>query len=137
MKIVAVSGGYDPIHIGHIRNIKEASKLGDKLIVILSRNDQLIRKKGFYFMTLLERKEILENIKGVNYVIVSIDEEITSNETLQMVKPNIFCKGGDRNSDNMSKKELEVCKKIKCKVIYNVGGDKVQSSSSLINKFNT
>ena len=59
---VAVSGGYDPIHIGHLRNIQEACKLGDRLIVILTRDDQLIEKKGYVFMAYAERKEILEGI---------------------------------------------------------------------------
>ena len=63
MITVAVSGGYDPIHIGHVRSIREGKKLGDKLIIILTRDDQLIQKKGYYFMPYEERKEILEELE--------------------------------------------------------------------------
>ena len=66
---VAVSGAFDPVHIGHIRYIREAARLGDKLVVILNSDDFLLRKKGFVFMPFGERKEILENIKGVDEVV--------------------------------------------------------------------
>ena len=68
---VAISGAFDPIHVGHIRYIREAAKLGDRLVVILNGDDFLLRKKGFVFMPFEERKEILENVKGVDEVIAS------------------------------------------------------------------
>ena len=132
--VVAVSGGFDPIHIGHIRNIKEAKKLGNKLVVILTTDEQLIKKKGFCFMPLKERKEILESIKYVDQVFISIDKDITSAESLEIVRPNIFAKGGDRTPENMPEIEKEICKKIECKIVYNVGGKKIQSSSALVKK---
>lgn len=136
MKIVATSGGFDPLHFAHVRHIKEAKKLGDWLLVILTRDDQLIKKKSFVFMPYEERKEILEAISWVDEVVENIDEDITSVESLKKYKPNLFCKGGDRTPDNMPIEEIEVCKKIGCKIIYGVGGDKIQSSSELVKKFN-
>jgi cytidyltransferase-like protein len=119
---VAVSGAFDPIHAGHIRYIKEAAKLGDSLIVILNNDTFLFRKKGFIFMPFNERKEILENVKYVNEVIVSIDEDQTVSKTLELIKPDIFAKGGDRtNQDDIP--ETETCSKIGCKLVINVGGE--------------
>jgi cytidyltransferase-like protein len=127
---VAVSGAFDPVHIGHIRYIREAAKLGDKLIVILNGDDFLLRKKGFVFMPLKERKEILENIKGVDEVVASVDEDQTVSRTLEQIKPDIFAKGGDRTGpDNIP--EAETCRKIGCKLVTNVGGSKVRSDSEL------
>ena len=130
-KIVATAGSFDPVHIGHVRHFKEAKKLGDYLLVILTRDDQLIKKKGFIFMLYQERKEILEAIKWVDEVVENVDEGITSTKSLEKYKPAIFAKGGDRTPDNMPLEEIEVCKKIKCDIIYNVGGGKIQSSSEL------
>jgi cytidyltransferase-like protein len=134
MKIVAISGGFDPIHVGHIRNIKEAKKLGDKLVVILMRDDQLFEKKGYCFMTYRERKEILESIEAVDIVVPNIDSGITCNASLERYRPNILAKGGDRTEDNMPEIEKEVCAKVGCKIVYGVGGGKIQSSSSLIKR---
>ena len=132
--LVAVSGGFDPIHIGHIRSIEKARKLGDKLIIILARDDQLIRKKGYYFMPFEERKEILERIEGVDRVVPNIDNDITSNESLEYYRPDIFAKGGDRTEDKMPEIEKSICAKIGCKIAYGIGGDKIQSSSSLVKR---
>jgi D-beta-D-heptose 7-phosphate kinase/D-beta-D-heptose 1-phosphate adenosyltransferase len=132
--VVAISGGFDPIHIGHLRSIKEAKKLGDKLMVILTRDEQLIQKKGYYFMPYEERKEILESVEGVDRVVPNIDAQITSNESLEYYRPDIFAKGGDRTEDNMPEIEKMICEKIGCKIVYGVGGDKIQSSSSLVKR---
>src|SRR4030042_136517 len=133
-KIVAVSGGFDPIHIGHIRMIREASKLG-KLIVILNNDAFLIRKKGGTFMPLAERKEILENIKGVASVFVSIDEDDSVCKSLEAIKPDIFANGGDRK-DESEIREAEVCKRLGIEMVFNVGGGKGQSSSWLTKSSN-
>ena len=131
MIVVAVSGGFDPLHVGHLRSIKEAAKLGDKFMVILTRDDQLIQKKGYCFMPYEERKEILESIEGVDIVVPNVDAGITSNESLKYYRPDIFAKGGDRTEDNMPEIEKTTCKKIGCKIVYGVGGEKIQSSSWL------
>jgi len=117
--VVAVSGAFDPIHVGHVRYITEAAKLGDRLVVILNSDDFLIRKKGFVFMPFQERKEILESIKGVDEVIASIDEDQTVSKTLVMLKPDIFAKGGDKPKNIP---EAETCRVVGCKLVTNVGG---------------
>ena len=131
---VAVSGGFDPVHIGHIRSIKEAAKLGDELVVVLTRDDQLIKKKGYYFVPYDERKEIMESIVGVDKVVPNIDDDITSNQSLDYYRPDIFAKGGDRTEDNMPEVEKFLCKNINCRIVYGVGGSKIQSSSSLVSR---
>ena len=133
-KTVTVSGGFDPVHIGHVRMIREASKLG-KLIVILNNDAFLVRKKGRPFMPQEERKEILENIKGVDSVFISIDEDDSVSKSLEAIKPDIFANGGDRKNESEIR-EAEVCKRLGIEMIFNVGGGKVQSSSWLM-KSNT
>ncbi|MGD1119260.1 MAG: adenylyltransferase/cytidyltransferase family protein [Dehalococcoidales bacterium] len=134
MLVVAVSGGFDPIHIGHIRYIKVARQLGDRLIVILNTDDQLIRKKGYCFMPYAERKEILEAIQGVDVVVPNIDSDITCNESIEYYRPNILAKGGDRIEANMPDIEKAACASLGCEIVYGVGGGKIQSSSSLVTK---
>mgnify|MGYP001591670219 CR=1 FL=1 len=135
---VAVSGGFDPIHIGHVRMIQEAKKLGDKLVVIMNNDNWLRHKKGYAFMSEMERKEILESIKGVDEVFVTEHEEGTLDisicDALRKVKPDIFAKGGDRHVGNIP--EVAVCEEIGCKIVSDIGdGGKVQSSSWLLKKF--
>ena len=130
--IVVTSGGYDPIHVGHIRCFKEAKKLGDKLIVILNTDKFLKRKKGHVFMPYKERKEIIESVGCVDRVIKCIDEDQSVCKTLESLNPNIFAKGGDRNLGNIPEKE--VCERLGIEMVFNVGGGKIQSSSWLINK---
>lgn len=129
--VVAVSGGFDPVHIGHIRMIQEAAKLGD-VVVIVNRDDFLMRKKGYVFMPLQERMEVMENIKGVSRVVACIDKGDSVSETLRWVMPNFFVNGGDVTLENTL--EIDVCKSIGCELIYNAGGGKIQSSSKLVNK---
>jgi cytidyltransferase-like protein len=127
---VAISGAFDPMHVGHARYIREAAKLGDRLVVILNTDDFLMRKKGFVFMPFEERKELLENVKGVDEVIASIDEDQTVRKTLEMLKPDIFAKGGDKiGPKNIP--ETETCAKIGCKVATNVGGEKIRFTNEV------
>jgi cytidyltransferase-like protein len=135
--VVAVSGGFDPVHIGHIRMFQEAKKLGDKLVVILNNDNWLCAKKGYIFMPEQERKEIIEAITGVDEVVLTshspnpIDMSVCAE--LKKIKPDIFANGGDRKLDNIP--EVPVCKAIGCKMVFNVGrGGKVQSSSWLLEK---
>jgi D-beta-D-heptose 7-phosphate kinase/D-beta-D-heptose 1-phosphate adenosyltransferase len=134
---VAVSGGFDPIHIGHIRMIKEARKLGDYLVVILNNDNWLKKKKGYVFMPQNERKEILEAIEGVDKVIITHHpknpKDMSVCVELKKIKPNIFANGGDRTRKNIP--EVAVCKEIGCKMVFNVGrGGKIQSSSWLVER---
>lgn len=133
--VVAVSGGFDPVHIGHIRIFKNAKKLGDKLVVILNNDNWLKQKKGYVFIPENERKEIIEAIKYVDEVVLTGHGKNTKDksvcEELKKIRPDIFANGGDRKLDNIP--EVPVCEKIGCKMIFNIGhGGKIQSSSWLV-----
>jgi len=130
MKTVVASGYFDPLHIGHIRYLREAKKLGDKLIVILNNDKQAKLKKGRSFMPVNEREEILKSLEFVDEVVISKDEDLSVCKTLEMLKPDIFAKGGDRTIDNIPEKEI--CEKFGIKMVFGVGGEKIQSSSWLI-----
>jgi len=130
---VAISGAFDPIHVGHIAYIREAAKLGDRLVVILNNDNFLLRKKGFVFRPFEDRKEILENIKGVDEVIASIDDDQTVCKTLELLKPDIFAKGGYRMGPE-DIPEVETCRAIGCKVVTNVGGGKLRADMELDSK---
>jgi len=137
LKIIAVSGGFDPLHIGHIRLFQEAKKLGDKLVVILNNDNWLKKKKGSVFMPQEERKEIIEALGYVDEVILTNHPENPENMSvcaeLQKIRPDIFANGGDRTDKNIP--ETLTCNQIGCKMVFNVGrGGKVQSSSWLLNK---
>ncbi len=128
---VVVSGGFDPIHVGHIRYIKEAAKYG-KVIVFLNSDEWLTKKKGRPFMKYNERKEILEAIKYVFKVIPVIDQGNAVAETIIQHRPDFFAKGGDRNMENIPEDEKEACVISNTKILTGVGGGKIQSSSWLI-----
>ena len=135
--VVAVSGGFDPIHPGHIRLFKEARALGDRLVVILNNDNWLKKKKKFNFMSVVERKEVLEAIRWVDMVIVtrhSVDpQDMSVSEALARLKPDIFVNGGDRVKQNVP--EVELCKKLGIRMVFNIGrGGKIQSSSDLVHR---
>lgn len=133
---VFTSGFFDPIHRGHITLFGEAKKLGDKLIVHTHRDECCIRKKGFVFMSLDDRLEILRSIKYIDEVIVCEPNcDLTVASVLEAVKPNIFAKGGDRTLENLPKSKVETCKRLGIKIVFNVGGGKAQSSSWIIQNF--
>jgi len=135
MKVSVASGGFDPIHSGHIAYLIAAKKQGDKLIVALNSDDWLANKKGQPFMSFEERKTILENLSCVDEVISFVDDELGSCiNALTAIKqkyPNediIFCNGGDRNDSNIPEMNI---KGIDFK--FGVGGeDKKNSSSSIL-----
>jgi len=144
--VVAVSGGMDPLHIGHMRLFKEAKSLGDELIVILNNDNWLTKKKGFVFIPQDERKEIIESLKWVDRVILTKHgcnpKDMSVCQELKILKPDIFANGGDRNKKDASKissslnPEQALCQKLGIKMAFNVGkGGKIQSSSWLLEKF--
>lgn len=133
-KAVMVSGGFDPIHIGHIRMFQEAKKLGDKLIVVINNDNWLRKKKGKEFMSEMDRKEIIEALACVDKVFLSSHCENTDDmsvcEEIKKVRPDIFANGGDRFADNIP--EFKLCNDLKIGMVFNVGvGGKVRSSSDL------
>lgn len=132
---VLVSGYFDPLHRGHINYFREAKKFGDKLFVHIHRDECVKRKKGYCFMPLVDRVAILRSIKYVDNVwICNSNCDGTVVQALEMLKPDIFAKGGDREPSNMPKAELEICEKLGIKIVYGVGGSKIQSSSWLTEK---
>lgn len=137
IKIVAVSGGFDPIHIGHVRMIREARALGDELVVILNNDNWLMRKKGFVFMPEEERKEIIEALEGVSRVVltkhIENDPDTSVCGALREIHPDIFANGGDRFADNIP--EAVLARELNIECVFGVGrGGKVQSSSWLTAK---
>lgn len=136
-KIVLVSGGFDPVHIGHVRMFQESKKLGDTLVVLLNNDNWLMKKKGFVFMPVEERYSIILEFESVDLVMPSFHLEDTNDmsicEELKLIKPDIFANGGDRFSENIP--EFNVCKELGIEMVFNVGGEKVQSSSDLVKKY--
>jgi len=138
-KTIAVSGGFDPIHKGHVRMILDASKYGD-VIVILNSDAWLVKKKGYKFMDWGERSEIIRSISGVVNVVNTIDDtDGTVCNTLRNLKRDVnldyFANGGDRYVTNTP--EMKICKTLGVGLLWNVGGEKVQSSSGLITDAST
>ena len=130
--VIAVSGGFDPVHIGHIRMILDAARYGDVMIIINS-DDWLMRKKGYVFMPWKERAEIMGNIKGVRFVTAVDDSDGTVCEALRRHKPDAFANGGDRKTENTP--EMDVCEELGIQMMWAIGGnDKPQSSSWLVDK---
>ena len=133
---VVVSGGFDPLHIGHMRMFNEARKHGSKLIVILNNDHWLVGKKGFAFMPQRERKELLLATGVVDEVVITKhkrnDPDRSVCRELAAIKPDVFANGGDRVASNIP--EHALCKQLGIKMVFNIGkGGKVQSSSWLIN----
>lgn len=131
-KTVMVSGGFDPVHIGHIRMILDASNYGD-VIVVANSDDWLYRKKGFVFMEFDQRAEILAAIKGVVKVSGVDDSDGTVCEAIRRLQPDIFANGGDRKKHNTP--EQAVCEEIGVEMLWGIGGeDKANSSSDLVER---
>ena len=154
--IIVLSGGFDPVHKGHLRMFREASNLGHQVIVGLNSDNWLTRKKGKPFMNFEERKEILESFKYVNQVIPFDDSDNTASDLIKRVHSLYsgreyeheytdlnhtgmvdyyqiyFANGGDRRKDNVP--EVDVCKDLGVIMLWGMGGGKIQSSSDLIKK---
>ena len=128
-KVIAVSGGFDPIHVGHLRMMKQAAKHG-KLTVIINSDKWLTRKKGYVFMPWEERAELISELSCVHRVIEAKDDDRTVCETLRELRPDIFANGGDRGMN--STPEAKFCEELGIELMWNIGGDKVRSSSKLV-----
>ena len=137
MKIAIISGGFDPIHVGHIELMQKAREISDALLVIVNNDDFLINKKGKAFMPFDERVKIIQSIQYVSGVVKSVDKDQTVCETLKQIVANsnldetlLFCNGGDRTSGENTP-EHKLCLELGIKPQYGLG-DKVQSSSWLV-----
>ena len=119
---VMVSGGFDPVHVGHIRMIREAAEHGD-VIVIANSDEWLYRKKGFNFMDFKSRYEILDAIKGVVLVDSVNDSDETVCDAIKRHKPTYFANGGERGKNNTP--EVMLCKELGVELLWGVGGDEI------------
>lgn len=144
--VYMTSGGFDPIHVGHIRCIKgTVQKARNKdihpwemkglVVIVVNADSFLIRKKGYAFMPLSERMEIIDSMDGVDFVVpweTKGDQTVCG--AIEILKPDYFTKGGDR-FDASTIPEWEICQKVNCEIITGVGeGGKIQSSSELIQR---
>ena len=153
--IIIVSGGFDPVHKGHLRMFRDSSWLGHQVIVGLNSDDWLSRKKGKPFMKFEERKELLEGFKYINQVLPFDDSDDTASDLIRRVHTIYnseahehsysdlpqqgmmdyyqiyFANGGDRGKGNVP--EVGICKELDVVMLWGIGGGKIQSSSWLIN----
>jgi len=133
--IVAVSGGFDPIHPGHVSYIQEAKKLGSTLVVIINGDAFLRAKKGKPFQNLETRSAIVSAVRGVDFVIpFEIENDQTVRIALARLKPHIFANGGDRK-DATTIPEWETCLEYNIKLVQGVGLEKLWSSSQFLREW--
>ena len=139
MTLVVVSGGFDPLHVGHVRMIRDAREHG-LVCIFLNSDEWLMRKKEYVFMCAEERAEVLHALEGVHKVHHVKDSGDTICEDLRDLRTEnpsealVFANGGDRKDSNVP--EVETCKEYNIQMIWNVGGSKVQSSSDLVENTN-
>ena len=137
-QVVLVTGGFDPIHSGHIAYLSAAKKISDYLVVGINSDDWLLNKKGYFFMPYQERKAVIENLKMVNQTIDFDDSDGTAVEAIKRCKKIsekvFFANGGDRGKSNTP--EQDVCEKLGVELLWGIGGDyKADASSDLVNRF--
>jgi cytidyltransferase-like protein len=135
-KVVAVSGYFDPPTPTHLVYFQAARKLGDFLVVLLNNDAQLLAKRkgtkleGRIRYPLKDRALIVNEFRTVDVVAVSLDTGRGISETLRLVRPHIFAKGGDRDLANLPREEIEVCREIGCEIVCGVGGGRSEKSHS-------
>lgn len=136
--IVATSGGFDPLHVGHLRCIQECRYFGSLVVVIVNGDGFLKRKKGYVYMPQKERAELVAGIWAVDHVVLYDDGSQFVAGAIEIIRPNVFGKGGDRSTpESIATQEHEACAKVDCRIEYAVGGsEKIQSSSKLVEKVN-
>ena len=140
MRVVLISGYFNPLHTGHLDYIKAASELGDKLVVIVNNDKQVELKGSKPFMNEFDRMRIVSAVKGVDKAVLSIDEGGSVIETLKAIYNEYavdyffdsmtFCNGGDRTKKNVP--EMSTCRELDVTMLWGIGGGKIQSSSWLI-----
>lgn len=130
--VVAVSGYFNPLHVGHLEMITKAKKLGDKLVVIINNDEQVKLKGSFPFMKQEDRIKIIKALRDVDEVFLSIDKDKSVCKSLAKVKPAIFANGGDRKSIG-DVPEYPICQKLNIQMVDGLGR-KIRASSELIKK---
>jgi cytidyltransferase-like protein len=131
-KVVLASGSFDPLHIGHIKYLEAARKLGDILVVAIKGNDRIKAKKKRHFMNENERKIILESLQYIDKVIVidSPKNQPVAVEAIEYLRPDVYASGEKRMPEI-----VDICKKLNIKVVYGVGGKRIRSSSQLLKEY--
>jgi cytidyltransferase-like protein len=128
--VVAVSGYFNPLHVGHVEMMKRAKKLGDKLVAIVNNDYQVKLKGSVAFMPQADRLKIVAALRDVDEVFLSIDRDKSVRRSLAKLKPNIFANGGDRHSLG-DVPEYPVCQRLKIKMVDGLGR-KIRASSAII-----
>lgn len=131
MRIIAASGYFNPLHKGHVEYLERAKTLGDSLIVIVNNDFQVKLKGSTEFMDEQERLMIVRSLRCVDMAILAVDRDPTVCKTLEIVRPHIFAKGGDRFTYEIP--ESKICRDLGIAIVDGLG-DKVQSSSWLLNR---
>jgi cytidyltransferase-like protein len=140
LRVICLSGGFDPVHIGHVLMIQNARKQGDIVVVGVNSDDWLTRKKGAPFMPFKERVAIINAFEDVDEAIAFDDSDNSANSLIRdvcMKYPNhtvYFGNGGDRVNGNTP--ESELCKSLDVEMLWGLGGGKIQSSSELLQAYN-
>ena len=136
-----VSGGFDPVHVGHLRMFQDAKNLSNKVILLLNNDEWLIKKKGKPFMNQNQRKEILDEFKSIDEVIIQSSSDDSSDHAIEQFAINnqnktiCYCNGGDR-SNIKNIREASICKKLGINLEFGVGGEeKIESSSDLTKNY--
>jgi cytidyltransferase-like protein len=134
IKTVAIAGHFNPLHPGHLKLIADALTYGDRLVVIVANDDQAEIKRSKVFMSATDRMLMVAAIKGVDGVFKSIDTDTNVCQSLRYLIPDVFCSGcGPDHPDAIE--EQKVCDALGIKTVYNVGGEKIQSSSKLLHDY--
>lgn len=128
-KLICASGYFNPLHVGHVEYLEKARRFGDKLIVIINSDYQVELKGSKPFMSQEDRAKIVSALRCVDFVVISIDKDKSVCETLRTIGPDIFAKGGDKNSHNIP--EVGVCGELGIEIIDGLG-EKIRSSSTLL-----
>jgi len=135
--VVLLSGGFDPVHIGHVKMVQAAAELGKIVVVGVNSDDWLARKKGKSFMSFDERLYIMTSLRDTGYAVGFDDTDDSACDLIKTAREKYgqdvsiaFANGGDRERDNIP--EVQACLDNNIKMVWNVGGGKIQSSSDLI-----
>ena len=129
MKKILCSGGFDPLHVGHLYYLTDAYYKG-RVVVALNSDAWLMRKKGYVFMPWKDRALILAGLSCITSVYPVVDEDDTVCAALRLIVPDYYANGGDRIEPLSA--EDAVCKELGIEQLFNIGGDKIHSSSKLV-----
>lgn len=132
--VVLASGGFDPLHVGHVRYLRAAARLGRRLVVLVNGDGFLLRKKGYAFMPLAERLELVAALEGVRDAVAWDSDGQFVADAIARLRPDVFAKGGDRSTpEAVAACERDACREARCRLVLGVGGStKVQSSGRLV-----